>query len=171
MIIGIGGEPAVGKSTLMREVLSRLPPPAPFKQGLVSGTLHGTVAVLGRYVEGDPFPGTDRLSMAVSPAFVEWLDEPGRPKSVLFEGDRLFTGTVIDACSCRFEPCRFLLLYAAPDTFAKRRVMRVQSEQFLKGRVTKYRNLVDHPNVVTQRHETAWDTKAVADLILRNLAQ
>lgn len=155
MIIGIGGEPATGKSTLMRELLKRfLLPGVAFKAGLVSGTMHWShnglsVAVLGRYDEEDRFPGTDRLSMAASPAVIEWLDSPGRAKIVLFEGDRLFTRKFIDACGARTEPCRFFMLHTAATELTRRHEERkdTQTAAFLKGRITKYKNLFYAPHV------------------------
>lgn len=149
----------------MRGLMTLLEPGTVFKHGLVSGTLHNSesgrrVAVLGRYDEGDKFPGTDKLSMAASPAVIEWLDSPGRADVVLFEGDRLFTGKFLDACAARFEPCHFYILTAETDRLMVRHALRsdAQTPTFIKGRVTKYKNLASYPNVQHFEHRNSFDT-------------
>ena len=100
-VIAIVGVPGTGKSTLMKEFLEipraydeywELSKPV----DLVEGQENGDVFVMGKYEEGEVFSGTDRLSMAVQPKAIEYLQ--GDPaKFVLFEGDRLTTVSFFQA--------------------------------------------------------------------------
>jgi hypothetical protein len=176
VIIGIGGEPATGKSTLVREFMKSLGPGIAWKHGLVSGTSHRyleliSVAVLGTY-DHPTFPGTDRLSMGAQPKVLEWLDsEHRREDVVLFEGDRLFTGSFIEACRKRDEECFFYLLTANSTDLAKRHLDRgdTQSEKFKKGRATKYKNLSELPFLYKDIHETHKNTERIVEDLISHL--
>jgi hypothetical protein len=78
-VIAIGGEPATGKTYLVRALIPALGPSHDFKYGLIQGTFHpctGTY-IVGKYKEGDVFAGTDKLSMSAQkdwPAFLEKCD-------------------------------------------------------------------------------------------------
>jgi guanylate kinase len=176
VIIGIGGEPATGKSTLVRELMKSLGPGIAWKRGLVSGTSHRyreliSVAVLGTY-DHPTFPGTDRLSMGAQPKVLEWLDsEHRREEVVLFEGDRLFTGSFIEACRKRNEECFFYLLTANHADLERRHGQRgdSQSEKFKKGRATKYRNLSELPFLIKEKHETREDTERIVASLIADL--
>ena len=65
-IVGLCGMPATGKSTLMRSLIERLKGEGQIWHEEKSGTLEylrmGDFYVLGKY-DGQPFDGTDRLSM------------------------------------------------------------------------------------------------------------
>ena len=65
-IIGLIGEPAAGKSTVMRDFIARLGRKEVVKEGLVAYTLYAEdkVMVAGIYDE-QVFSGTDRLSKGV----------------------------------------------------------------------------------------------------------
>ena len=72
----IGGIPCSGKSTLMREIISGLGSAEnvePMK--LFSCQKHNDILVLGRYAEGEPFGGTDRLSYGTIKKFREFIDQ------------------------------------------------------------------------------------------------
>ena len=74
-IVGLIGEPAAGKSTVMRNFIATLAPCAAIvKDGLVTYTLfpEDKVIVAGIYDE-QVFSGTDRLSKGCGPKYREWI--------------------------------------------------------------------------------------------------
>lgn len=159
-VVGIGGVPASGKSRLMREVMARLGPSQPFLHVSTAGPVPGLsfapppgtelMGVIGKYADGDTYPGTDRLSMAIQPAvfkMLEWFvtfTGPRRTAVIAFEGDRLFNGSLIDWCvkAPGVDP-RFFLLTVSPETQRLRMADRSDTKRatFVKGRNTKYGRL------------------------------
>ena len=73
-IIAIGGEPATGKTTLVKSILMRFKPLKKFKYGLVQGLYNERLKlyIIGVY-DGSIFSGTDKLSMAVQPDFIKLI--------------------------------------------------------------------------------------------------
>ena len=105
-VVAIFGEPGSGKSTLMRRVLCEL--------GFAKDTLkedfklvpyhkHENKYVLGKYEEGEVFAGTDRMSMAVQPEAIKFLDTLPNDSVVFFEGDRLCTASFLEHCNNKFD--------------------------------------------------------------------
>ncbi len=155
-LIGIGGEPASGKTTLLYRLLDRLAGvPAFFKAGLLRWMefQKNQVAILGQYPPVKDayqlpaeakFAGTDALSMAVQPVAMEtlkaWEADPQREGwTVIFEGDRLFNGKFFE-WAVRSVGCgQFVILTAPPELLSGRHVTRDdhQAAAFLKGRRTK----------------------------------
>lgn len=160
-LIGIGGEPATGKSTLMSTLFPEI-------SQLDNHTIrllryhqleYGSkqVYILGDYTDnGTAFTGTDRLSMAVMPEVVStlriWSMENLFDGSVvMFEGDRLFSKKLFNAVrdmqmevspEQRFD-VRLIVLRAAAENLSSRHDSRgdTQSESWLKGRATKVNRL------------------------------
>jgi hypothetical protein len=152
-IIGLGGVPGTGKSTLVRNLLGRLGTARAFKGGLVSGTVYPTARtfVLGKYEAGERYPGTDRLSMSAQPDVAQWLQKLATDPNfdgwnLLFEGDRLFNLKFLTLCKAVSPASRFILLTAAPEILAARRAERgdTMAGAFVKGRETKLANLKAH---------------------------
>jgi dephospho-CoA kinase len=149
------GEPATGKTTLARRLLSKLSPGVSFKQGLVVGSKHEAekIIVLGDYETSNIFAGTDRLSMAASPA-VEWyiqqLAVSQKGWSVFFEGDRLTNYKFLDAVK-KTSDLKIFVLEASEELKKERHSLRgdSQSETFLKSRKTKIERIKKvHPDFV-----------------------
>lgn len=154
-IIAIGGEPAVGKSTLVTTLMGQLAKnefmlkPSQFKMGLVRGHTFSKsrLYVLGIY-EGGKFDGTDRLSMSVqrdAEAFIEHVADKYPDWTVLFEGDRLFNRKFLDFCHKRIgSGLSVMVLHASQNTKRSRHEGRgdTQTEVFLRGRATKIRNII-----------------------------
>jgi hypothetical protein len=137
-LIGIIGEPATGKTAVMRAVLERLPGhPTRFKFGLLRGrSYRNDLYVLGIYRDGELFAGTDRLSMAVQPYAVKFLKVIKPGSIVMFEGDRLTREGFLMAVP--YDALRLFLLVASEAEKARRHVARhdTQPEQFHRSRRT-----------------------------------
>ena len=154
-LIGIGGEPAAGKTSLMIKLLRHYgatEKPVTVSMDLCRGLYFkkGKAFVLGIY-DGQLFQGTDRLSMAVQPdalKFVRSIDgnsEAYDQHAIFFEGDRLFTGSFLKDARDLLgdERSRFYLLEALPEVKAQRHRQRSdqQTSTWLKSRASKYENL------------------------------
>jgi len=140
------GVPGSGKSTLLRALL---PPPAGFRPRPVPHLLYATrdgTRIAGAQIGADHprFPGTDRLSMAIQPQAIEWLQTAPVPVLV-GEGDRLSTESFLRALVASTTQAHVVWLDTPPEVAAERRAKRgsAQSEQWLRGRETKVRRLVD----------------------------
>ena len=152
-IIAIGGEPAVGKTTLIRQFFSNYSPWLRFKYKKLYGhynkKLH--LVILGVYSAKEVFSGTDRLSMSVQPDFEEFIDinkkwEKHNPNyNILFEGDRLFNLKAIKKAETNMNLKVYLLESKHVDSRHKDRNDN-QSEKFIKGRQTKINNIKEYLN-------------------------
>jgi hypothetical protein len=160
-VIAMGGEPATGKTTLMFKLISmaddwQVVKPEKLLDAMYSKKLN--LYILGKYVnDGNVFQGTDRLSMAVQPdaeKFFErllnsqvYFDEVSYDKgsvNVIFEGDRLFNGKLLDKLSEWFpESLKVLVLTASHDIKEQRHVDRKddQDDKFKNSRATKISNI------------------------------
>lgn len=179
VIVGIGGEPGVGKSTLMHRIIAKLDK----KYGealiieldLLKGLAwnNGKVIVFGKYTEDEKFPGTDRLSMAVQPVAATFLQHPGFLTShILFEGDRLFNSSFLHTCAHSPHRDPYFFILDAPDHVLKARRRKrghKMTLSFLKGRKTKIENLKRYPGVEVLKYTDEAHTRHLANKILKLL--
>lgn len=170
-LIALGGEPATGKTSLMRAFLGARASWKPFQYGLLRGSRAGNVFVLGLYDPSETFAGTDRLSMAVQPHAVKFLaalKAENFGAVVVFEGDRLFNSSFISAAKAVCD-VRLLLLEVSEDAKKKRHAFRgdSQTESWLKGRKTKLENVLKAaPSVERLPNENEFDqARALARLL------
>lgn len=143
-LIAVGGSPGTGKTTLFRKFMEGKTFQAVEPAKLVSAMydFERDLYILGKYEEGETFAGTDRLSMAVQPAIQEWIQSHNC--NVLFEGDRIFNQSFLEfAMNLPDTDLQVVFLKAPKDILEQRYKDRGsdQSEQFLRGRETKYSNL------------------------------
>lgn len=174
-IMAIMGSPGTGKSTLMRKFMEgqnwQLTVDSEYP--LVAYHRCGNVAILGKYEEGQLFAGTDRLSMAVQPQVVKWLEKvKSSVDTVLFEGDRLSNQSFLEHIVDNYD-ARIIYL-DVPESERQRRYAERgsnQSEQFLRGRETKYMNLTS--NMVLQMSTTSYLhlTPEDTDAILQDIRE
>jgi hypothetical protein len=171
------GQPACGKSTIMRAFLERVAPWQEVELTKLVPSLYnkGTdTHVLGRYAKDEPFPGTDRYSMAVQPQAIEFIKNT--KSNVVFEGDRLGTQSFLEFLADQPDTTFHIVHVSVADsTLESRHTSRgdSQSEIFKKGRETKVSNLrsnmtlmgyiIDFPN------ETPDDTRAVVEWMWHEL--
>lgn len=150
-IIGLGGEPATGKTTLFKSLRDKLGTYKQFKFKMVRGEMYEhpdderNIFILGIYDKGT-FSGTDRLSMAVQPQVMDFLkaiEVDFKNPIVLFEGDRLFNKSFIKAIKERYDTGLYITT-ANEKEKQRRHISRgdTQTEQWLKGRKTKIANIL-----------------------------
>jgi len=148
-VIAMGGEPATGKTTLMFKLISmaddwQVVKPEKLLDAMYSKKLN--LYILGKYVnDGNVFQGTDRLSMAVQPDAEKFFSSlENQEVNVIFEGDRLFNGKLLDKLSEWFpNSFKVLILKASHDEKEKRHKDRNddQDDKFKNSRKTKIENI------------------------------
>jgi broad-specificity NMP kinase len=146
-VIAVGGQPGTGKTTLFRKFMEGKTwdkvEPKKMLPALYCKELD--LYILGKYEDGETFAGTDRLSMAVQPIAQEFVTET--TSNILFEGDRIFNQSFLEfAMGLPDTELSVVYLKAPKETLQQRYKDRGsdQSEQFLKGRETKYSNLLSN---------------------------
>ena len=152
MIIMIGGIPCSGKSTLMREIISGLGSAENVESmKLFSCQKHNDILVLGRYAEGEPFGGTDRLSYGTIKKFREFIDQEHKNyKHIIFEGDRFFRAVDIEWLLENHD-AKVLILTVDAEEEARRHKERndTQTEKWLDGRRTQIKNIMVKCGMIT----------------------
>jgi len=170
--VAIGGVPATGKTTLMKNIISILKPKKKFKFGLLRGYMQENISILGVYEPNDVFGGTDKLSMAVQKDYQKYIDKI--MINTIFEGDRLFTkNNLLDICK-KYE-LKIIILENDKQTLKDRHIERGdnQSEKFKKGRATKINNIELEkelqPYITKYKLNSHKDSKELAELIVEYL--
>jgi len=160
-VIALGGEPATGKTTIMKKVKSHYEV-KPFKYGKVRGecNVEQGIYFIGVF-DGSTFEGTDRLSMAVQPDFIKFLNYLNGGL-VIFEGDRLFNQSLFDL---NYDFTR-IVLKATEETLEQRHKHRQdnQSSTFKKSKRTKINNILERNECVVFNHNEG-DTEKIINFI------
>ena len=154
--MAMGGEPATGKTTLMFELIKladdwKIVKPEKLLDAMYSEKLR--TYILGKYEnDGNIFQGTDRLSMAVQPDAVKFINSlqydvsAGHTSNVnvIFEGDRLFNQKFIDVIAESTENFKIFILKTSDSELNKRHIDREdsQDDKFKNGRKTKISNIM-----------------------------
>ena len=165
-LIAIGGSPGTGKTTLMRKFMEdkKWIECAPAKLITAMYNEEMDLYVLGKYAEGETFAGTDRLSMAVQPEVQNWIQTHNC--NILFEGDRIFNQSFLEFAMGLPQTDLQIVFLSAPKTVLEARYKdrgSDQSEQFLKGRETKYSNLLSNFELmpyITEFANTTYEEQA-----------
>jgi energy-coupling factor transporter ATP-binding protein EcfA2 len=143
-IVVIMGPPGCGKTTLMKQFLHETGPyEADDSVKLVPFLKRGSNYILGKY-DGEGYAqGTDRMSMACQPAVIEWLKTLPSGSTLFLEGDRLANQSFLEHCAEKYA-LKVIYLHTTADERNARYKARgsEQSEQFVRGRETKYNNLL-----------------------------
>lgn len=170
-LIGIVGMPGTGKTTLMREWMSKREWVKDTPIQLLDSYVSGNVRLFGKYEEGETFAGTDKLSMAVMPVALQYMASPSDIN--IFEGDRLTSVNFFSQCQDMGHDVNIIILEVGDSVREQRYKDRgsEQSETFIQGRRTKINNikeefgekpLTGEDSLYTVfNHETPEDTAAV----------
>lgn len=170
-VLIIGGMPGTGKTTLMKKWMEKYTwEPHLNDIKLVPYYRSGNLLVLGKYEEGEVFGGTDKMSMAVQPAVIEWFYTLTDTSTVVLEGDRLFTQSFLDHCVENYDT-KIFILTADKELLSKRYEQRGSNQDpvWLKGRESKVNNvrtnLMLMDNILCFQHENEEDTANIVDNI------
>jgi broad-specificity NMP kinase len=146
-LIAVGGQPGTGKTTLFRKFMEGKTwiecEPAKLVSAMYNEEMD--LYILGKYQEGETFAGTDRLSMAVQPELQKWIQTHN--SNILFEGDRVFNQSFLEfSMGLSDTDLQVVYLKTTKEVLEQRYKDRGsdQSEQFLRGRETKYSNLLSN---------------------------
>jgi hypothetical protein len=147
-VLAINGLPATGKSTLLKAFLKANGKWDNVKLGKGFKALYNKQLdcyVLGEYVDGEDFPGTDRLDMAVQPVALSFLSKGN--SNIIFEGDRLFNFSFLEAVDEMGVSLQIIEMVASEAVLKARHKKRKdnQQEQFIKAKRTKIRNICGSP--------------------------
>jgi len=140
------GEPASGKTTLIKKAFNPFSFPEQFRYGLVRGVKNGNLLILGVWQEGETFCGCDKLSMGVNgtaKALLKDIKDNGFNLTLVCDGDRLYNNSFMDkAIELGYEVIVFEV-QASKEVKDARHHDRgdTQSEGWLKGRKTKVDNM------------------------------
>jgi broad-specificity NMP kinase len=146
-IIAVGGVPGTGKTTLFREFMKdyEWQDVNPADLVYASYNQENDLYLLGKYQEGETFAGTDRLSMAVQPKLQEWIQHHNC--NIIFEGDRVFNQSFLEFCMNLPDTELVVIYLKTPQDILEQRYKdrgSDQSEKFLRGRETKYSNILSN---------------------------
>ena len=173
-LIGVVGMPGTGKTTMMREWMKSREwvEDKPIK--LLDSYVCGDIRLFGKYEDGEVYAGTDRLSMAVQPAAIEYMSTDPSPINI-FEGDRLTSTAFFQKCIDLGHEVSIIVLEVSDAVREERYAERgsEQSEKFISGRRTKIENvksqfggsvLTGDPSLYESfNHENENDTQVIVD--------
>jgi len=171
-VIAIGGEPASGKTTLMKKIISYIKPEPQYNAvKMVPYLKKDNVYILGKYEEGVLFAGTDKMSMAVQPVAINFLSTISTNSIILFEGDRLFTESFLKDCAKKYFT-KIIYLSTKNQVRTDRYNQRGsnQNKTWLAGRQSKIKNIITDPilknNVFKFQNNTLEEQKIAFDFII-----
>jgi hypothetical protein len=161
-IIAIGGEPATGKSSLMKSVIKELGHPVfPndkfFDLPCIRYGFTPEIIILGIY-DDSVFSGTDRYAMNIQPVAEKMIDNVAstgdRNFVILFEGDRLFNEKfLVKITSYPSIVLKTFVLKCSQEQKAARHATRDnQNESWLAGRATKVQTILTHNRFLNNRY-------------------
>ena len=175
-LIGIIGMPGTGKTTLMRRFMENYEWTQDTPIKLLDTYVSGNMRLFGKYAEGDTFAGTDKLSMAVMPVAIEYLQGDPSPVNI-FEGDRLSSVKFFTTAQQAGHEVVIVALEVSDTTREARYAERGsdQNQKFIDGRRTKVNNIREEfgpkplfgeeGNITVFQHETPEDTDKIVSFL------
>lgn len=174
-ILAVAGEPATGKSFIIRQILDKAKDWEPSRFGKVLDYTYSkalNLYVLGVYKKGEKFPGTDRLSRNVyddAKAFIKTMAK--KPVNVVFEGERLLTREILDLALTQETNLAILRFRVSEDLKKQRHLLRKdnQKDKTIKAMMTKVENICQSEKfwdcIEEVRNENAEDNKRILKMI------
>ena len=171
----VSGIPGTGKSRIAKSlinVLQVLGEENYFKEALVVGHKVSGLTIIGDYSDkGETFPGGDKLSMAVSPEFQEYVKK--HSPNLFIEGDRLVGNKTIDFLLEEGYDLRVIILKVPQEIVHQRYIQRGshQDPTFLKSKATKVSNISSRMDLnmdgilVEMDHVTNFDTNEIMEFV------
>jgi hypothetical protein len=177
MIIMIGGAPATGKSTLLKNIiiseLGSAENVEPMK--LFPCQKHGKVLVVGRYPAGETYGGTDRMSYGAISGFKAFIDKVSKEYDhIILEGDRFFRGPDVEWLLNNHESKVYVLKVSLDEELRRHKERGdTQDPKWLKGRRRVIENILTNMwlmGVIEVRvNDTPEDSKSIQEEISANL--
>lgn len=169
MIICLIGEPATGKTTLMRAIMADIGTMELILKPFCHHKLGKTV-VLGKYETG-VFQGTDKLSMGVQPLAVDFIRN-NPEKLILFEGDRLGNLSFFKECK-KYHDLHIFCLLAETNVKEIRHIVRAdkQTEPFKKAKKTKVENILNAERCNVFNNNCYKDSSLIKEAIFKTIYQ
>tara|TARA_R100000654_G_scaffold15890_1_gene33696 strand:+ start:484 stop:936 length:453 start_codon:yes stop_codon:yes gene_type:complete len=147
----------------MRKLIKKLLPFKTVRYGLVRALYNAerNLYIIGIY-DNSTFSGTDKLSMAVQPDFINFTNKTGA--TILFEGDRLFNQSLFDKVNCEK-----IVIQTTDETKEARHKKRndSQSEQFKKSKKTKIQNILQNNSVTILNNDAQEEHNAALKHIIQ----
>jgi broad-specificity NMP kinase len=175
-IIAVGGRPGTGKTTLFRKFMEQLEweKVEPLKMMPALYNKEYNLYILGKYDDGETFAGTDRMSMAVQPVVQKFVQEINA--NILFEGDRIFNQSFLEFCMNQKDVDLNIVYIEVPEDMLTQRYKdrgSDQSDVFLKGRTTKYNNLLSNFDlmsyITTFKNQNLDEQRIILEYLNKNL--
>lgn len=147
-IVAMGGEPATGKSTIVRKLMEgrSWTKHEPEKLVVCHYDVSADLQIVGDYSDPDhKFPGTDRLSMAVQPQALKFFKEA--QSNILFEGDRLFNMSLLEEVASWPDVELKIYIITADKSIKEGRHQGradTQDDQFKKAKETKTERIMSN---------------------------
>ena len=171
-VTAIGGEPATGKSYIMKKLIEKTSLKEKFEWGkLVRGVKNDVISVLGIYQDAeDIFPGTDKLSMAVQPEGIQYIKLEAAQNNlqhIIFEGDRLFKSSLFDIVKNDVD-FRIVVIKCDDNIKHQRHKQRndEQNEKWLNSRKTAVNNIINNHNHFLKYNNTETEADDIVNFIL-----
>lgn len=134
---------------------------------ILKGHQNNETIIIGLY-ENKLFDGTDRLSMAVQPVFIEFLKEHKTKKHIILEGDRLFKKSLFDYILQENIFFRLIILECSEESKMFRHISRKdeQSQSWLDSKKTTIQNIKNKYSHNLFRNESMVDCDKIIEYIL-----
>lgn len=172
MKIFLYGEPGCGKTTIALNIIYNLETEAYVRSTQTFGLFKTlqlikedkTIWVPGVF-DGSLFQGTDRLSMAVQPVAINFIQSV--PGNYFIEGDRLFKPSFFE----EVEFDHIFIIEASPEACEERRRLRgsKQSESWIRSKRTSIKTIKDNFPTVFLKNETDTDRQSIENIIFSKL--
>jgi dephospho-CoA kinase len=122
------------------------------------------IYIIGIY-DNSLFSGTDKLSMAVQPDFIDLVNKTS-DAVFIFEGDRLFNSSLFTKVNCEI-----FVLKVDKEIIKKRHLERNdnQTEKFKKSKETKIKNIIEKHRTLILNNNTKKDSENNFKLILKTI--